>query len=409
MDSRSSRRYETNNSRDESNSSQHKEHINIPHMRYKLTKLTQAETLYQIAMKTSGFYNMSMNSVNWVQRDVRNREFSSFGSLKAPEDMKLVDIITGDNDYYLKLTMKNHVVDYICYDTETNKFEFWGEYQSCIRAMNEVRYRIEKIKLREATKSWPTSNGVSSKYDDDGDRDPYARDSYARDEYARDSYARDSYARDEYGRDAYSRGTYGHDSDSYDCESYGPDANRPRKDLDTAPRKNEDNYSKFANTQMSKMGFTPSHGLGRNNTGRLEPIDPINDLGGRTGKNNFGLGFLGLIKVDQDGVVRKVELDDIASSPPPPPQPQPGVEELSCGISRSMSIMQEIDEDPRGLSRSMSIMMQEEVEEPRGLSRSMSCSYYSEEPPCSMMQSMCIISEEEDPHSIVLSMSITAD
>ena len=375
MDSRSSRRYETNNSRDESNSSQRKEHIHIPPMRYKLTKLTQAETLYQIAMKTSGFYNMSVSSVNWVQRDVRSREFSSFGSLKAPEDMKLVDIITGDKDYYLKLTMKTHDADYICYDIEKNQFQFWGEYQSCVRAMNEVRYRIEKIKLREATKSWPTSNGASSKYDDDDEFDPYAF----------ESDACESYARDEYGRDAYSHGTYGRGSDSYDCESYGPDAKRPRKDLDSTPRKKEDNYSKFANTQMSKMGFEPSHGLGRNNTGRLEPIDPVNDLGGRTGKNNFGLGFSGMVRVDQDGVVRKVELDDIASSPPA------HVEEPPFGISRSMSIMQE------------------EYEEPRGISRSMSCSYYSEEPPCSMMQSMSIISEEEESCNMGRSMSTTAD
>jgi hypothetical protein len=384
MDSRSSRRYETNNSRDESNSSQRKEHIHIPPMRYKLTKLTQAETLYQIAMKTSGFYDMSVNSANWIQRDVRSREFSSFGSLKAPEDMKLVNIITGDNDYYLKLTMKKHDADYICYDTEKNQFLFWGEYQSCVRAMNEVRYRIEKIKLREATKSWPTSNGASSKYDDDGDRDPYARDSYARDSYARDSYARDSYARDSYAPEPSDLDEY--TCDLYPRDEYGPDAKRPRKDLVDAPRKKEDNYSKFANTQMSKMGFESSHGLGRNNTGRLEPIDPVNDLGGRTVKNNFGFGFLGMVGVDKDGVVRKVELDDIASSPQPQPQP-----EEPLGVSRSMSIMQEDDEEPLGISRSMS------------------CSYYIEEPPCSMMQAMSIISEEEESRSMVRSMSITAD
>jgi hypothetical protein len=361
MDSRSSRRYETNNSRDESNSSQRKEHIHIPPMRYKLTKLTQAETLYQIAMKTSGFYDMSMNSVNWVQRDVRSREFSSFGSLKAPEDMKLVNIITGDNDYYLKLTMKKHDADYICYDTEKNQFLFWGEYQSCVRAMNEVRYRIEKIKLREATKSWPMSNGASSKYDDDGDRDPYARDSYARDSYAPEPSDLDEYTCDLYPRDEYT-------CDLYPRDEYGPDAKRPRKDLVDAPRKKEDNYSKFANTQMSKMGFESSHGLGRNNTGRLEPIDPVSDLGGRTVKNNFGFGFLGMVGVDKDGVIHKVELDDIASSPPV------------------------------------------QVEEPPfGISRSMSCSYYSEEPPCNMMEAMSIISEEEESRSMVRSMSTTAD
>jgi hypothetical protein len=337
-----SRRYD---SRDESNSSQRKEHIHIQPMRYKLTKLTQADTLNQIAMKTSGFYDMSINSVNWVQRDVRSREFSSFGSLKAPEDMKLVDLITGDNDYYLKLTMKKHDVDYICYDNDFNQFQVWGEYQCCIRAMNELRYRIEKVSQREGSKKWPISKG--NKYDEEEERDAYARDAYARDAYARDAYACDAYARREYALD---------DAlDEYTDDEYGRDAKRQRTENDTAPSK----YSKFVNTQMNKMGFTQSKGLGRNNTGRLEPIDPVTDLGGRTSRNNFGLGFS---ELDKDVESRT----DLASSPPP------------------------------------------KDEEPRGLSRSMSCAYYNDEPPCSMMQSMSIISEEEKS-SMLRSMSVTAD
>jgi len=362
-----SRRYD---SRDESNSSQRKEHIQIQPMRYKLTKLTQADTLNQIAMKTSGFYDMSINSVIWVQRDVRSREFSSFGSLKAPQDMKLVDLITGDNDYYLKLTMKKHDVDYICYDNDFNQFQVWGEYQCCIRAMNELRYRIEKVSQREGAKKWPTSKG--NKYDEEEERDAYACDAYA---YARDAYARDAYACDAYACDAYARREYALDDvlDEYTDDEYGRDAKRQRKENDTAPRK----YSKFANSQMSKMGFTQSKGLGRNNTGRLEPIDPVTDLGGRTSRNNFGFGFSELVK-DVDSH------NDLASSPPPPSN----------------------DEEPRSLSRSMSIIHEEE---PFGMSRSMSCSYYNDESPCSMMQSMSIISEEEEKNSTVRSMSVTAD
>jgi hypothetical protein len=367
MDSRSSRRYESSNSRNESNNSHRREQLSIPPMRYKLTKLTQAQTLYQIAMRTSGFYDMSVNSADWVQRDVRSREFSSYGSLKAPEDMKLVDIITGEDDYYLKLTTKKHDVDYICYDREDNKFEFWGEYQCCVRSMNELRYRIEKVTLREGAKQYPVSNGcASNQYDDEGERDPYSRDPYPRDDsYARDSHGRDSYFRDDsYGRD------------EYDCDS-----------TFETPKKQEQ-YSKFASTQMSKMGFQPSYGLGRNNTGRVAPIDPVTDLGGRTGKNNFGLGFGGLIRVDQDGVVRKVEEESLASSPPPAPtkakQPQ------------------------SDLLRSMSICPQEEL--PRcGLSRSMSCTYYDEEPPSTLMSELSIVAEEEEQSSMGRSMSITAD
>ena len=382
MDSRSSRRYESSNSRDESNKSQRKEQLSIPPMRYKLTKLTQAQTLYQIAMRTSGFYDMSVNSANWVQRDVRSREFSSYGSLKAPEDMKLVNIITGDDDYYLKLTMKKHDVDYICYDNQENKFEFWGEYQCCVRSMNELRYRIEKVTLREGAKQYPVSNGcASNQYDDEGEPYPYARDN--------------SYVYHEHGPEYYARDCYDHD------------AKRPREDFDNTyelPKK-EEQYSKFASSQMSKMGFQPSCGLGRNNTGRVEPIDPVTDLGGRTSKNNFGFGFSGMVRVDQNGIVHKVEEESLASSPPPAPAK---VQQPQCGVSRTMSnVFDEEEPTSYDLSRSMSIFTEEEKPS-GGLSRSMSCTYYDEEPPSTLMSELSIIAEEEDT-SIRRSMSITAD
>jgi hypothetical protein len=126
-----------------------REKISVPPMRYKLTKLTQAQTLSKIASLTSGFYDMSVSSADWVQRDVRSREFSSFGSIKAPESADIVTQIVGQDNYYLKLTTKNHDVDFIMYDKEKNEFHFWGEYQCCIKAMNELRYRICKIESRQ--------------------------------------------------------------------------------------------------------------------------------------------------------------------------------------------------------------------------------------------------------------------
>lgn len=120
----------------------------IPPMRYKLTKLTQGQTLVQIASKTQGFYEMSANSADWIQRDVRSREFSSFGSYPASYDSYVVDTIIGKDNYYLKITMKKHDMDYICYDKEKNEFQFWGDYLCCIRAMNELRYRIHTIEER---------------------------------------------------------------------------------------------------------------------------------------------------------------------------------------------------------------------------------------------------------------------
>jgi hypothetical protein len=120
----------------------------MPPMRYKLTKLTQAQTLSKIASLTNGFYDMSVGSADWIQRDVRSREFSSFGSIKSPQSTDAVKQIVGHDDYYLNLTMKKHNIDFIKYDQEKNEFHFWGEYQCCIRAMNELRYRIFKVEKR---------------------------------------------------------------------------------------------------------------------------------------------------------------------------------------------------------------------------------------------------------------------
>ncbi len=121
------------------------EKIILPQMRYKLKKLTQEQTLIQISELTSGFYFMSPNSADWIQCDVRSREFTSFGKIPGPDNVKYVNMINGDNDYFLKLTSKKHNIDYIWYDKEKNEFHFWGEYQCCIKSMNELRYRIHKV------------------------------------------------------------------------------------------------------------------------------------------------------------------------------------------------------------------------------------------------------------------------
>ena len=210
-------------------------------MRYKLTKLTQAQTLLQIAIKTNGFCDMSANTADWIQRDVRNREFSSFGSIPAPKDMSVVEKIIGAEDYYLKLTTKNHEMDYICYDSETEEFQVWGEYQCCIRALNEMRYRIHKIETRLAM---PVQTVLRSD-DYDEDTDPAK-----------------------------------HFSD------YAEEQSIPFEIVERVA------YSKFATKQMTKMGNTLGKGLGAKGTGRVEPINPVADLGGRTNKSTTGLGYV---------------------------------------------------------------------------------------------------------------------
>ena len=116
----------------------------VPPTRYRLTKLTQLQTLHQIADKTQGFKDLPINFAHWVHWDVYSREFSSFGSILAPPSIPIIKQIIGIDGYYLKLTTQKHGVDFIWHDRTKNEFQFWGEYQRCIRAMNEIRYRICK-------------------------------------------------------------------------------------------------------------------------------------------------------------------------------------------------------------------------------------------------------------------------
>lgn len=245
-------------------------------VRYKLTKLTQAQTLLQIAEKTEGFYTMSVNSADWIQRDVRSREFSSFGSYKPPSiiNFLMLETIVGEDDYYLKLTMKKHKVDYICHDMRKNEFQFWGEYQCCIKAMNEMRYRIHKVSQRaELQDKQPVKFEPEQEV---GNQTPEW-------EWARETDA-----------PMPSTPSYSPTSPSYCPQSpvFIPESSdwsaEPANEPANEPT---NNYSTVATNQMAKMGFVPGTGLGRNSGGRTEPIDAVNELGGRKQNNHFGLGF----------------------------------------------------------------------------------------------------------------------
>lgn len=212
--------------------------VSIPQMRYKLSKRTQAQTLTEIAMKTSGFFDLSPNEADWVQRDVRSREFSSFSSLPVPDncDGTTIQKIIGNDNYYLKLTIKNHDMDFIYYDDYTKEFQFWGEYQCCIKAMNELRYRIHMVIARE-----------------------------------------EEQARQE-----------------------------PPVTAEINPKPH---YNSKALRLMSKMGYKKGTGMGLSQKGRLEPIDPIEELGGRTYNRNYGFGYTGCAPEVQEPEV--VELEEV--------------------------------------------------------------------------------------------------
>ena len=132
---------------------QNKQKVIVPPMRYHLTRLTQFEARYQIASLTHDFYDLPPEIADWIHRDIGSRQFTSFGYIPAPPNVDMVKQIIGIDGYYLKLTTSNYGVDFIWHNRVSNEFHFWGEYQRCIKAMNEIRYRI--CKMVESYKAKP--------------------------------------------------------------------------------------------------------------------------------------------------------------------------------------------------------------------------------------------------------------
>jgi len=124
---------------------QNKPKVIVPPLHYRLAKLTQHEALSQIASITQGFCDLPPDLADWIHWDITSRQFTSFGYIPAPPNVDMVKQIIGIDGYYLKLTTTNCGVDFIWHDRTTNEFHFWGEYQRCIKAMNQIRYRICKI------------------------------------------------------------------------------------------------------------------------------------------------------------------------------------------------------------------------------------------------------------------------
>jgi hypothetical protein len=246
----------------------------LPPMRYKLTKLTQGQTLAQIASKTQGFYEMSVNSADWIQQDVRSREFSSYGSYPAPYDSYIVNTIVGKDNYYLKMTMKKHDMDYICHDSLNNVFQFWGEYQCCIRAMNEIRHRVhvieERTKREEREKKYMEKKRVEEEKKILEEKYPVSS-----------GYSKSSWVA-------------GDEDDDTDLSNNGILFSyiEPTIVVDNASYNVDASYSLVAKKQMEKMGYVTGKGLGAVNAGRLLPLKPVEDLGGRDYNANIGVGYI---------------------------------------------------------------------------------------------------------------------
>ena len=121
-----------------------KKHVITPPLWFNLVKVSNYDMLSRISYLTNQFLDLPPELASWIIYDAHSRPFSFYGSIPAPPWNDVVKQIIGINGHYLKLTTQNCFVDFIWHDRARNEFQFWGDYQNCVKSMKEIRYRICK-------------------------------------------------------------------------------------------------------------------------------------------------------------------------------------------------------------------------------------------------------------------------
>ena len=221
-------------------------------------KAQQYQVPYQVPEKNEYYYDESTNPIEEIckytdnlesiQPEIRYRMLSDicrqkstsvYGDYAAPPSKQIVDQINGQGGYFLKMTAKAAGIYLIWYYQAKERYLFWGPSQRSVRdAMNRIRGRIVKYVVHLERQP----------------EDPY--ETY-------DTYAEEEITEDE-----------------EELEYIAP-----------VPPTIDEQFGKVSQEQMNKMGFISGKGLGRKHTGRIDPINPIKDIGGRLYNRYYGLGY----------------------------------------------------------------------------------------------------------------------
>ena len=163
----------------------------------------------------------------------RQKSSSVYGDFDAPPSKQIIAQINGQGGYFLKKTIEAANIYLIWYNDAKGRYMFWGPSERTVRdAMNRIRGRIVKYVVH-LDRSRPKE--------------------------------------------------YENENENADTEEMDY--------VDPMVPTIDEQYGKTSQTLMNKMGFISGQGLGRNHSGRPNPINPIKDLGGRTHNRQFGLGF----------------------------------------------------------------------------------------------------------------------
>ena len=204
---------------------------------------------YQVPEKSDYYYDESSNPIEEICKYTDNLECippemryqmlseicrqkgsSVYGHYDAPPNKHIVAQINGERGYFLKKTTTAANIYLIWYHPSKERYMFWGPSERSVRdAMNRIRGRIVKHMVH---------------------------------------------------LDRQSERAYETAEDVDEMEYVEP-----------VPPTFDEQFGKSSQKLMNKMGFTSGKGLGRNETGRTAPINPVKDLGGRMENRHYGLGY----------------------------------------------------------------------------------------------------------------------
>jgi hypothetical protein len=201
---------------------------------------------YQVPEKSDYYYDESTNPIEEICKYTDNLECippeiryqmlseicrqkgsSVYGQYDAPPNKHIVAQINGERGYFLKKTTAAANIYLIWYHPSKERYMFWGPSE------RTVRDAMNRIRGR-IVKYVVHLDRPSKRAEEDVDEHDY---------------------------------------------------------VEPVPPTFDEQFGKSSQKLMNKMGFTSGKGLGLNETGRTDPINPVKDLGGRMENRHYGLGY----------------------------------------------------------------------------------------------------------------------
>jgi len=140
-------------------SSQQKQQIMVPPMKYDLVQGTSNNVmghLNSLNIITTTAAGPVQDNIKRFKETLRLRHekkhFTTFGYIPAPPDSDVTRQVIGKDGHFFKMTTTLCEVDFIWHDRVNQMFLFWGSSTfKVVKALNSIRWRIHKIytNLRE--------------------------------------------------------------------------------------------------------------------------------------------------------------------------------------------------------------------------------------------------------------------